>query len=266
MKARWEKRAAEQGTTLSGVLYRGLPEILNDHLHRWHADLITCHVLPRVPPGGRVVDLGCGFGRLGAVVRDARPDVDLLGVDLAVNYCRMFADTTGAGALCADLGALPLATGSVDAVIAVTSLMYVAPPERRDVLDALHSLLRDGGVVLLVDPGYEFTAMVAALRPSSRDTPTGGHWFTRAQYDDLARDAGIRVLGRGGVPVFSLSLPVLYVLARWPAVARPALGLVRILDRLVGRLRRLTIHRWMLTTPMRNVAASEDRKGSSAGG
>jgi SAM-dependent methyltransferase len=249
LKARWERRAAEQGTTLSGVLYRGLPESLNAHLHRWHAELVTRQLLPRVPQGGRVLDLGCGFGRLGTVVRATRDDVALCGVDLATNYCRMFTAATGASALCADLSALPFAPRSVDAIIAVTCLMYVAPERAVDVVRSLHGLLKPGGAALLVDPGREFTALVAALRPSSRDTPTGGRWFTRREYDALAGQAGVRVLGRGGVPLFSAGMPVLYGLSRWPAVVRPALAATAALDRRLGALRGFTIHRWMLTAP-----------------
>ena len=41
---------------------------------------------------------------------------------------------------------------------------------------------------------------------------------------------------------------------------------VRSLDRIFGRFRRLTIHRWMLTTPIRGATASAAAKGNVAGG
>lgn len=35
----------------------------------------------RIPPGGRLIDLGCGFGRLGFVTGILRPDLDFIGYE-----------------------------------------------------------------------------------------------------------------------------------------------------------------------------------------
>jgi len=78
VRASWEQRAVESGASLSGVLLRNLSENANRTLDEWHATILRDALLPEVRTGARVLDLGCGYGRLSRVIASARPDIDVI--------------------------------------------------------------------------------------------------------------------------------------------------------------------------------------------
>jgi len=40
-----------------------------------------------------VLDLGCGYGRLSKTIRERRPDIDVVGQDVSISYCKLFSDS-----------------------------------------------------------------------------------------------------------------------------------------------------------------------------
>jgi SAM-dependent methyltransferase len=244
VRASWEKRAAESGASLSGVLFRNLSEGANRALDQWHATILCDVLLPRVAPNARVLDLGCGYGRLSSVVASARPDVELTGQDLSLGYCRVYREST-APCVVADVARTPFTEASFDAIFSVTCLMYVPREHAREAWRRIAALLRPGGVALLLDPARELQEAIARVRPKGSASPTGGAGFRRSEYEALAHDAGFRVIERGGNPALSLGLLI-------PGVARS--GSARIASLLAslaarncrGGYSRLALHRWLL--------------------
>lgn len=244
LRERWEERAREKSDTYSSVLFRGLPPEVNDLVHRWHVHQIVTHVLPHVPDGGSLLDVGCGYGRLASAIHAVRPDVNIVGTDFALNYCRLF--TAHGASVCGDASRLPFRPGSFDAATVVTVLMYLAPEERPAALGRIMACLRPGGRALVVDCGKEFMSLVAALRPSSRNSPTGGDFFTVGDHDRLARESGHALVTCRGMPLTTLMLPALQLTARWSPVFRLFAALGTTLDRYLDSLSRLTLHRALI--------------------
>jgi SAM-dependent methyltransferase len=244
VRASWEQRAAESGSTLSGVLFRNLSESANRAIDDWHAAIVRDAFLPEVEQGARVLDLGCGYGRLSGVVASARPDIRLTGQDLSLGYCRAYRESTGPSVV-ADVAGVPFADASFDAILSVTCLMYVPSERAPEVWRGIAAMLRLGGVALLLDPARELQQLIARVRPARSASPTGGTGFLRAEYESLARGAGFRVLARGGNPALSLGLLV-------PGVAKAkSTRIAALLASLGARDRRgaysaLALHRWLL--------------------
>ena len=127
---------------------------LEDH-HWWFVGkrLLVDALLQDVLRDGRprILDVGCGTG---AVLAHLRHRASTVGVDRslqALAYCRR----RGLAALaCADGDRLPFAPGSFDAVLLLDALEHVV--EEAVLLDAVRSLLRPGGWLLVSVPAYQF--------------------------------------------------------------------------------------------------------------
>lgn len=113
-------------------------------------------VAARIPPGGRVVDVGCGPGGLLVHVAALRPDVTVTGVDLSERMVELasarLASTVAAGraeVLRGDAAALPLPDGSVDVLSAVLTAHHWEDLRRG--VEELVRVLAPGGSVVVVE-------------------------------------------------------------------------------------------------------------------
>ncbi|MDO3686233.1 bifunctional 2-polyprenyl-6-hydroxyphenol methylase/3-demethylubiquinol 3-O-methyltransferase UbiG [Micromonospora sp. C28ISP2-4] len=155
-----------------------------------------------VPPGARVLDAGCGTGRVAAAL--AARGHDVVGVDAdpaLVEAAR--ADYPGPRFLVADLSELDLAAqGEAEpfdaAVLAGNVMVFVAPGTERDVLARVAAHVRPDGLVVVgfaTDRGYpvadlDADAVAAGLRPEHRFAT----WDLRPWRDDA--DFAVSVLRR----------------------------------------------------------------------
>ncbi|MFG1951589.1 class I SAM-dependent methyltransferase [Micromonospora sp. NPDC048830] len=155
-----------------------------------------------VAPGSRILDAGCGTGRVGAVL--AARGHTVVGVDAdpaLVEAAR--ADHPGARWLVGDLAELDLAAAGEPepfdaAVVAGNVMAFVAPGTERQVLRRVAAHLRPDGVVAVgfgTDRGYPLTdfdadAVAAGLRLDHRFAT----WDLRPWRDDA--DFAVTVLRR----------------------------------------------------------------------
>ncbi|MEU5531135.1 class I SAM-dependent methyltransferase [Micromonospora chersina] len=145
-----------------------------------------------VPPGARILDAGCGTGRVAAALAERGHTV--VGVDadpVLIDAAR--ADHPGPRFLVADLADLDLAAqGEPEpfdaAVVAGNVMAFVAPGTERAVLTRIAAHLRPDGPVVIgfgTDRGYPLTeldadAVAAGLRLEHRFAT----WDLRPWHDD----------------------------------------------------------------------------------
>ena len=117
-----------------------------------------------LPRGARVLDAGCGTGRVGAALAAAGHEV--VGVDLdpvLVEAARQ--DHPGPQWLVGDLAELDLPGPGFDVVVSAGNVLaFLAPDTRRAVLRRLRAHLRAGGRVVAgfgAGRGYAFDAFLA---------------------------------------------------------------------------------------------------------
>jgi ubiquinone/menaquinone biosynthesis C-methylase UbiE len=109
-------------------------------------DVVAAGSEPRV-----ILDAGCSSGYLLGDLARAYPSAELIGVDLlAGGLRRAHTLVPRARLLQADVRALPLADGSVDAVLSANLLEHV--PDDAGALAELWRVLRPGGLAALVVP------------------------------------------------------------------------------------------------------------------
>jgi SAM-dependent methyltransferase len=143
-----------------------------------------------VPPRGRVLDLGCGTGKLARHLAGA--GLRVTGCDISANMLDRAAAadpaaTAGWIQLDPDWRTLPFATASFDAVLAASVLEYVGSPDA--VLGECARVLRSGGVLLCTvpDPRHPVrwlewllatAAQVPPVRTAAEEWPRLGRYLT----------------------------------------------------------------------------------------
>jgi trans-aconitate methyltransferase len=111
-------------------------------------------------PGERIADLGCGDGRLTAAI--AERGAQVVGVDRSAAMVAA-ARQRGVGAVIADAGAIPLRSGTQDAVFSNAALHWL--PDHGRVVAEMTRILAPGGrmVVRTGGAGNQWRTEVAAL-------------------------------------------------------------------------------------------------------
>ncbi|MCX4393994.1 methyltransferase domain-containing protein [Streptomyces sp. NBC_00053] len=150
---------------------------------------------------GRVVDIGCGNGKFIQRLRLDRPDLSLLGLDIAPG---ILTGVPGPVAV-ADATRLPLASGSVDTALALHMLYHVP-----DIPQAVRELAR----VVASD------GLVVASTNGDRD---------KAELDDLWQRAAGDVLGIDRGPA-RISLSARFSLEKAPAFLGEEFGRVEVVE------------------------------------
>ncbi|HLL65802.1 MAG TPA: class I SAM-dependent methyltransferase [Micromonosporaceae bacterium] len=121
-----------------------------------------------VPRGSRILDAGCGTGRVGSFLATAGHQV--IGVDVdPILIAAAAQDNPGPRWMVGDLAALDLPalgiTDGFDAIVCAGNVMtFLAPSTRREVLHRFRLHLRDGGRVAVgfgAGRGYDFTEFIA---------------------------------------------------------------------------------------------------------
>lgn len=98
----------------------------------------------------RVLDAGCGAGRMVTYLQSALPRLEVTGVDLSEEMIALAQKAhPTARFVQADLADIPFDAEQFDAVLAWYSIIHLAPAQLRDVVTEFARLLAPGGLVLL---------------------------------------------------------------------------------------------------------------------
>ncbi|KQX47252.1 MULTISPECIES: class I SAM-dependent methyltransferase [unclassified Streptomyces] len=190
---------------LAGSAYNGDRDLAaRQSLYQWQTprhDLPGLVAERLVGVRGRVVDIGCGNGTFIQRLRQDRPDLGLLGLDVSPG---ILLGVPGPVAV-ADATCLPLATGSVDAALAL-HMLYHVPDIPRAVGELARVVARDGLVVVSTN--------------SDRD---------KAELDDLWQRAAGDVLGVDRGPA-RISLGARFSLENAPGLLGEEFGRVEVVE------------------------------------
>ncbi len=108
-------------------------------------------VLTRVRPGDRVLELGCGYGRV--LERLSSRAGEVVGVDVSLDSLRLAQEMHGGHAsfhlLCSDAGALGLRDAQFSLVICIQNGISALDVERRRLVDEAVRVTRPRGRVML---------------------------------------------------------------------------------------------------------------------
>ncbi|GGT16721.1 class I SAM-dependent methyltransferase [Streptomyces purpureus] len=150
-------------------------------------------------PGDAVLDAGCGTGRALPALREAvGPGGTVLGADLtpAMLTAAVRAGRDAYGQLLlADVGALPFASGALDAVFGAGLISHLPRPQEN--LSELARVVRPGGLLALFHPigraalaarhGRAITDDDLRAEPNLRPLLSGAGWRLESYVDEDAR-------------------------------------------------------------------------------
>jgi SAM-dependent methyltransferase len=138
----------------------------------------------RLPRAARVVDLGCGAG-LPATRALTEHGLRVLGVDFSAAQLRRARRLVPAASfVLADMTALHLHPGSVDAVVSFYALIHVPRADQQALLPCIRTWLRPGGYLLAIVGAQDWTGIEDYLGADMfwdhADTQTYLRWFHTA--------------------------------------------------------------------------------------
>jgi tRNA (cmo5U34)-methyltransferase len=121
----------------------------DDVLHRTEGESTLLECLPTAPT--RVLDLGCGDGRLVDLVRGARPGIAAVAIDFSEEMLRRvrarFAGDSSVTILAHDMNhPLPATLGTFDAVVSSFAIHHLPHERKRTLYEEVHQLLTPAGV------------------------------------------------------------------------------------------------------------------------
>jgi ubiquinone/menaquinone biosynthesis C-methylase UbiE len=146
----------------------------------------------------RMIDVGCGTGRLLDFVKQAWPRLPVLGIDLSQAYVRHarrhLEGWSCVNLIVANAEAIPVEDNSCDAVTSVFMFHELPPKVRRTVIGEAARVLKPGGRLILVDslqrgdePAYD--AMLESF-PQYYHEPYY-HSYIREDFAAVARPYGL---------------------------------------------------------------------------
>lgn len=214
----WEERSQKYGRNIEGVLPKSFPKVVNLYLDQWMFEQVSLTIDPSKKL--KILDLGCGYGRLSRELLDAYPNVETVGVDISENYVKLYnEDLKPRGwAIKADIRKLPFKKNYFDVVIVVTTLMYLTNKfDQQKCLKDLFGFLKPGGKFVIIERNpignniVTLGGLANKLRGQKHKEITAVS-FNPLYLSKLIKSTGGNVTSSEGLPVWTLFLPVLIMI------------------------------------------------------
>jgi SAM-dependent methyltransferase len=136
-------------------------------------------------PAGPVLDAGCGTGGLLAALKPLLNGRQSLGVEINPDAARRAAEKSGAEISVGSVNALPMADGSVAAILSADVLCH-ARVEPAVALQEVRRVLTPGGHAVFNLPAYDW------LRSAHDARVHNARRFTAGQFAGLLKQAGLQ--------------------------------------------------------------------------
>lgn len=216
----WTKRSTQLGQSLNGVLFKGLPDVLNRHIHQIHMEWIRLNL--NVINESKIFDVGCGYGRISMDLLENGMTPQLIGMDFVENYAHMYCEHIKMPAFVGSITDIPVKPNYFDAVVCVTVLMYLEDRDVDRALDQLITCLRPGGTLLLIEPDKSGKPFQTAFgirnlfsrRSSKQEFDTGGRWFSTKILREKIQQRGGNIVRDATIPLSTILFLPLYVVAK----------------------------------------------------
>lgn len=215
----WEKRSKSYGRSLEGVMSKSFPRPLNEFLDQWMYDCVK-EIIPKNKKL-KILDVGCGYGRLSKRLLDDFKDVHTIGVDIAQGYVDLYnEDLNPRGkAFVADIAKLPFPNKSFDRVFVVTTLMYVTTRiDQQSAMKEIFRVLRKGGKIVIIERsplGYGWVTLggIIGFLRGKKNSEIKAVSYNKDTMTGLLNSNGGVLTSVKGIPLLTLLFPLIYVIS-----------------------------------------------------
>lgn len=237
----WKKRSELLKDDKRSVMDQSFPRAVNDYIGKIHLREVLAEVNEST---SRILDIGCGYGRVAEETTKLYPNVFIYGIDIAPLFVKLFNQRLkkhGKGFL-GDMRKLPFKDDYFDYIYIVASFMYLE--EKTDQEKGMRELMRvlkKDGKILFIEPNYlgveivRLFGLIPLLYRSflkKKKLETYGIAFPWKRIDRLIEKAGGKILYKKGYPLFSLFILSTVILAKIaPFIAQKALFVFEIFDK-----------------------------------
>lgn len=237
----WEKRSQIYETRIEGVLPKSFPPAVNGYLHRWMFRQVE-RVIPQ--ENAKVLDLGCGYGRLSEEILKDFPKSLTFGIDISDTYVSLYNKNLSprGKASRGDIRKLQFSNASFEVVFMVTTLMYITnKKEQEKAMKEIFRVLKPGGKFVIIErnpKGYGLITLggfINKLRGNKFREITAVS-FDKDYMKALISKSGGKIEITEGIPIWTLSLPLLIILSKLKININIILKLVSILDKVLKQL------------------------------
>jgi SAM-dependent methyltransferase len=243
IKMAWEVRSLHYGKKPEGVLPKSLPIEVNNYLDNWMYQQIESQVNSLPTKNVKVLDLGCGYGRLSKRILDHFPDSSTYGIDVASHYVELYnKDLNPRGkAKVGDIKTLQFKDEFFDVVFIATTLMYLTnQPDQKKAMKELFRVLKPGGKFVIIERnpyGHKIMTLgglVTLLRGKTKSEIQSVS-FTPGYLSELIQGCEGKDLKKTGIPLLTFTVLLLVLLNFiFRPLIKPILKVISFLDHLLA--------------------------------
>lgn len=237
----WGQRSKLLGDQERSVMDQSFPKVVNDYIGRIHLQEVLAGINAST---SKILDIGCGYGRLAEDLIKLHPHVFIYGIDIASTFVDLFNQRLKkhGRALVGDMKKLPFTDNYFDYIFVVASFMYLENEKDQEKgMREILRVLKKRGKVLFIEPnhlGVEAVRLFGLVPFLYRNllrkqkVETYGIAFPWKRIDRLIEKKGGVLLYKKGYPIFSLLLLPTVILAKiTPHIAQKILSVFDALDK-----------------------------------
>lgn len=211
----WEDRSKKYKTDLRGVLPKSFPFWLNGLLHRWMFNQIK----KTIKNGDKVLDLGCGYGRLALEITKNFNKSKVFGVDISKTYVDLFNKNikNQGKAYKSSITKLPFKNNTFDVVYMVTTLMYLTDEKTQlKALEEIFRVLKRNGKYIFIERnpvGFSIITLgglITKIR-GSKNKEIESVSFKQKEMSNLIKKSGSKLISNDSFPFGWFVQPSWYI-------------------------------------------------------
>lgn len=180
-KEAWAYRQLKYGNSRRSVLFKGLPDFLNNRIHNLHTKFIVEHM----PEGAKtLLDVGSGYGRISGEIRKKFKTMTLEGVELCPAYVEHYRENFGD---CFEgLASEYHSEKKFDVIVMVTILMYQEHDKMGEFLSKYWGLLKSGGCLICIEPFDNVMIKYKRIKSKiKKNKKLDEYYFSKSEICDL---------------------------------------------------------------------------------